>query len=83
MWPTEMSPVESREAERRVKTLLFSSMVGLLVGLLMATVIEAEHPTPSQVPSEPLLKDQSYVPNEPIDRKKIRKEGKHAQYSPR
>lgn len=43
MGGTEMSPVEHREAERRVKTMLFCSMVGVLVGLLGATLIESDH----------------------------------------
>lgn len=55
MWRTDMSPVERREAERRVKALLFSSMVGVLVGLMVATVIESEHPAPPRSQSVPGL----------------------------
>ena len=38
-----MSAVEHRETERRVKTMLFCSMVGVLVGLVGATWIESDH----------------------------------------
>jgi hypothetical protein len=37
-----MSSVEHREAERRVKAVLVSSMVGLLMGLIVATLIASE-----------------------------------------
>lgn len=40
---TEMSPIEYREAERRIKTMLFGSMVGVFVGLVGATLIESDH----------------------------------------
>lgn len=38
-----MSRLEHRETERRVKTMLFCSMVGVLVGLMGATLIESDH----------------------------------------
>lgn len=57
MWPTNVSPVERREAERRVKAVLFFSMMGLLVGLMVATYIESVHQAPprshpASVPSQ-------------------------------
>lgn len=62
MWPTNMSYVERREAERRVKVVLFSSMVGLLIGLVVATFIESEHPAPP--PSQPVRGERNQL-NEP------------------
>ncbi len=59
MWGTNMPHLESREAERRVKVLLFSSMVGVLVGLIVATFIESEHRAPPQDHQVPDLHDQS------------------------
>ena len=38
-----MSPLEHREEERRVKIMLFCSMVGVLAGLAGATLIESDH----------------------------------------
>lgn len=67
-----MSPVERREAERRIKALLFASMVGVLVGLIVATVIESEQPP------LPLLNDQLSAPHDTIDRTTNHKEEKHA-----
>jgi len=64
VWPTDMSQLESREAERRVKGVLFSSMVGVLVGLMVATFMESEHRSPSPDHPAPVLNDQ---PNEPND----------------
>ncbi|ULA61791.1 MAG: hypothetical protein LZF60_380003 [Nitrospira sp.] len=42
MWATDMSNLEYREEERRVKIMLFWSMVGLLVGLVGATLLETD-----------------------------------------
>ncbi len=53
-----MSPVEGRDAERRVKALLFASMVGVLVGLLVATFIESEHPAPPHSHAAPDMTNQ-------------------------
>lgn len=42
MWRTDMSYLESQEAARRGKAIVCSSMVGVLVGLIVATFIESE-----------------------------------------
>lgn len=38
-----MSRLEHREAERRAKTMMFCTMVGVLIGLVGATLIESDH----------------------------------------
>ena len=63
-----MSRLEHREAERRVKTMMFCTMVGVLVGLVGATLIESDHrqADPGQPGSVPQnqLQEQKDVPNE-------------------
>lgn len=53
-----MAYVERRDAERRVKVVLFSSMVGLLIGLVVATFIESEHPAPPRRHAAPDMTNQ-------------------------
>ncbi|ULA68830.1 MAG: hypothetical protein LZF62_380016 [Nitrospira sp.] len=51
--------MEHRQAERRVQALLFSSMVGVLVGLMVATFMESEHRAPPPEHRVPGLHDRS------------------------
>lgn len=72
-----MSPVERREAEGRVKAVLFSSMVGLFVGLVVATFIESEQrPAPPTSP-EPVVNDESNEPKDSLQRHVGHNEGNH------
>ena len=73
-----MPQVESREAERRVKALLFSSMVGVLVGLIVATFMESEHRAPPPEHSVPGLNDHSNEPHEKINETNARGKRSHA-----
>ncbi len=67
MWGTNMPHVESREVEQRVKALLFSSMIGVLVGLIVATCMESGHRAPPQDHSVPGLNEQSHEPHDTIN----------------
>jgi hypothetical protein len=73
-----MPHLESREAERRVKVLLFSSMVGVLVGLIVATFMESEHRAPPPAHPVPGLNDQSNEPHDLINETNVRGKRFHA-----
>ncbi len=62
MWRIDMSLVESREADRRVKVILLFSMIGVLVGLIVATVMESEDSRPPRGNPLPLLKGHENEP---------------------
>lgn len=82
MWGINMPHVEHREAERRVKAWLFSSMVGVLVGLIVATCMEAEHRAPPSPHPMSGLNDPSNEPKEMSNGNASPKERTHAEYSP-
>ena len=65
-----MSTLEHREAERRVKTMTFCTMVGVLAGLVGATLIESDHRQadpghPGSVPQDQ-VHERKDVPHEHI-----------------
>jgi len=59
VWAIEMSRLDMMEAERTVKTVVLCIMVGLLMGLLVATVIVYEEASPDHPQTAGIPKDRA------------------------
>ena len=78
-----MSHVERRDAERRVKVVLCSSMVGLLIGLVVATFIESDHPAPPRSHPVPGETNQLKEPQDTRSGHRVRTEAHDAEHQSR
>ncbi len=76
-----MPHLEQREADRQVKAWLFSSMVGVLVGLIVATFMETEHRAPPSAQPMSGLNDPSNGPKDTTNGNTAHGGRTHAEYS--